>query len=154
MADTKVNQAKSDENPVSAEPAPKAKKAKAAPKAEPAKAEKPAVTEAKAFARDVRVTPRKVRLVTDLVRGESVKEALGLLSRLNRAASLPVSKAIRSASANATNNFGMDENSLYIADIQAADGVRMKRFEPRGKGGSSPIVKRTCNISVTVKERK
>lgn len=126
-----------------------AKKAKEAPKEE-----KPLVKEAYAYAKDVRVTPRKVRLVLDVVRGKNVDEALGILKNVNRAASTPVAKLIKSAAANATNNFGMDESKLYVAMIQASDGIRMKRFEPRAKGSSSPIVKRTANISVMVKERE
>ena len=91
------------------EEAPKAKKAVKAKKEEK-KAEapkKPMPTEARAIAKNVRVTPRKVRLVIDLVRGLPVKQALGILANLNRAASEPVSKLIKSAAANATNNFGM-----------------------------------------------
>lgn len=137
------------------EAAPKAEekkpaKKKAEVKAEPVKAK---VTEAHAIARDVRVTPRKVRLVMDLVRGKSVNEALELLFHVNKAASDPVAKLIKSAAANATNNFGMAGDKLYVAEIQASDGVRMKRFEPRGKGASSPIIKRTSFMRVTVKER-
>ena len=123
------------------EAAPKAEekkpaKKKAEVKAEPVKAK---VTEAHAIARDVRVTPRKVRLVMDLVRGKNVNDALELLFHVNKAASDPVAKLIKSAAANATNNFGMAGDKLYVAEIQASDGVRMKRFEPRGKGASSPI---------------
>ena len=137
------------------EAAPKAEekkpaKKKAEVKAEPVKAK---VTEAHAVARDVRVTPRKVRLVMDLVRGKSVNEALELLFHVNKAASDPVAKLIKSAAANATNNFGMAGDKLYVAEIQASDGVRMKRFEPRGKGASSPLIKRTSFMRVTVKER-
>ena len=157
------------------EEAPKAKKApakKAAPKAEKAekvekaeapkkakeekKAEapkKPMPTEAKAIAKNVRVTPRKVRLVIDLVRGLPVKQALGILANVNRAASEPVSKLIKSAAANATNNFGMDEDALYIAEIYATDGLRMKRYLPRAKGSASGLVKRASNITVVVKMR-
>ncbi len=129
------------------------KASKKAVKAEPVKAEKPAVTEALAIARDVRVTPRKVRLVIDLVRGKDVDEALAILNNVNRAASTPVIKLIKSAAANATNNFGLDGNKLYIAEIQASDGIKMKRFMPRGKGSSSGLVKRTANIRCIVKER-
>lgn len=136
------------------EAAPKAEEKKPAKKAE-VKAEpvKAKVTEAHAVARDVRVTPRKVRLVMDLVRGKSVNEALELLFHVNKAASDPVAKLIKSAAANATNNFGMAGDKLYVAEIQASDGVRMKRYEPRGKGASSPIIKRTSFMRVTVKER-
>ncbi|MCR5091403.1 MAG: 50S ribosomal protein L22 [Bacilli bacterium] len=141
--------------------APKAKKApakKAAAKEEPKKAEKkvekPAVTEAICTVWNIRTTPRKVRLVCDVVRGKSVAEALGILSRLNKAASLPVAKAIKSAAANAVNNFGMQENLLYVAEIQASDGLRIKRFIPRAKGSASGLVKRNANLRVIVKEAK
>lgn len=130
-----------------------AKAEKKAVKAEPVKEEKPAVTEALAIARDVRVTPRKVRLVIDLVRGKDVEEALAILKNVNRSASAPVAKIVKSAAANATNNFGMDKNKLYVAEIQASDGIKMKRFMPRGKGSSSGLVKRTSNIRCIVKER-
>lgn len=131
----------------------KAKKAEKVVKAEPVKEEKPAVTEALAIAKDVRVTPRKVRLVLDLVRGKDVEEALAILKNVNRSASAPVAKIVKSAAANATNNFGMDKNKLYVAEIQASDGIKMKRFMPRGKGNSSGLVKRTSNIRCIVKER-
>jgi len=132
-----------------------AKKAEKAAKKEAAKKveEKPKVTEATAFARDVRITPRKVRLVADLVRGKSVKDALGVLAICNRVAKTPVEKIIRSAAANAVNNFGMDEKKLYIAEIQVGDGLKIKRYIPRAKGSASPIVKRNSHIRIVVKER-
>lgn len=137
------------------EEAPKAKKAtkkaKAEKKVEAPK--KPMPTEARAIAKNVRITPRKVRLVIDLVRGLPVKEALGILSNVNRAASEPVMKVIKSAAANATNNFGMDEDALYIAQIYANDGLRMKRYLPRAKGSASGLVKRASHITVVVKMR-
>jgi large subunit ribosomal protein L22 len=118
------------------------------------KVEKPAVTEAICTVWNIRTTPRKVRLVCDVVRGKSVAEALGILSRLNKAASLTVAKAIKSAAANAVNNFGMQENLLYVAEIQASDGLRIKRFIPRAKGSASGLVKRNANLRVIVKEAK
>ena len=173
----KVKKAPAKKTAAKAETEPKAKKApakKAAPKAEKpvdekkaAKAaekeakkaaakkveEKPHRTEATAFARDVRITPRKVRLVADLVRGKSVKDALGILAGCNRVAKTPVEKIIRSASANAVNNFGMDESKLYIAEIQVGDGLKIKRYIPRAKGSASPIIKRNAHIRIVVKER-
>ncbi len=128
------------------------KAAKKAKKVEEAPA-KPAVTEAHAFARDVRVTPRKARLVIDLVRNKDVDYALKMLARLNKSAATPVAKLIKSAAANATNNFGMSYDRLYVSMIQASDGIKMKRYMPRGKGSSSALLKRTSNIRVTVKER-
>lgn len=140
--------------------APKAKKAEAKAEAKPAKAEKkaeapkkPMPTEARAISKNVRLTPRKARLVIDLVRGKDLKVALGILKNTNRAASEPVMKTIKSAAANAINNFGMDENALYIAEIYANDGLRMKRYLPRAKGSASGLVKRDCHITVVVKMR-
>ena len=135
--------------------APKAKKAPAK-KVEAKKAEAPKKampTEAYAIAKNVRVTPRKARLVIDLVRGKDVKDALAILANINKTAATPVAKVIKSAAANATNNFGMDEDSLYVAKIWANDGLRMKRYLPRAKGSASGLVKRNSHIAVIVKMR-
>ena len=114
---------------------------------------KPMPTEAKATALNVRITPRKARLVIDLIRGKDVKEAIAILENTNRAASAPVLKVLKSAIANATNNFGMDEDKLYVASIYANDGLRMKRYLPRAKGSASGLVKRNSHITVVVKMR-
>ena len=130
--------------------APKKEKAK---KAAPEAPKKPTPTEARAIAYNVRCTPRKARLVIDQVRGKDVKVALGLLKNINRAASEPVTKVIKSAAANAINNFGFDEERLYIDQIWANDGIKMRRYLPRAKGSASGLVKRTCHITVVVKMR-
>ena len=127
-----------------------AKEVKAKKVEEPAK---PKVTSAKAVAKDVRVTPRKARLVLDLIRGKAVNEALGILSNVNKAASPIVAKVVKSAAANAINNFGMSEEKLYIAECYAGDGIKMKRYLPRAKGSASGLVKRASHITVVVKER-
>ena len=106
--------------------------------------------QAKAIARTVGVTPRKARLVVDLVRGKSVVEALETLSLLNKSAVTPVTKVIKSAVANATNNFNMNESSLYIKEAYVDEGIRMRRFLPRAKGSASGLVKRTCHITIVV----
>lgn len=153
-----VKEDKKVEKAVEKKAAPKAAKATKATEAKKEEkkveeAHKAPVTEAHCFARDVRVTPRKVRYVADFVRGKDVDEALALLKHLNKAAAMPLYKAIKSAAANATNNFGMDEEKLYVAEIQASDGMKMKRFTPRAKGSASPIIKRMSNIRVSVKQR-
>lgn len=114
---------------------------------------KPARTSAKAVAHDVRVTPRKARLVLDLIRGKGVNEALGILSNVNKAASPLVAKVVKSAASNAINNFGMSEEKLYVAECYAGDGIKMKRYLPRAKGSASGLVKRSSHITVVVKER-
>lgn len=131
-------------------PAKAAKKADKKAKEAPAK---PVVTFARATAHDVRVTPRKARLVIDLIRGKGVNEALGILANVNKAASPIVAKVVKSAASNAINNFGMDEEKLYIAEIYANEGLRMKRFLPRAKGSASGLVKRASHITVVVKQR-
>jgi len=154
MAEEKKVTAEEVKDAAPVEEAPKKeKKAKKAKEEAPAKPAKPMPTEARATAVNVRVTPRKARLVLDLVRGKDVKVALGILNNLNKAASEPVSKVIRSAAANAINNFGMDEDSLYIASIWANDGMRIKRYLPRAKGSASGLVKRSSHITCVVKMR-
>ena len=150
VAEVKAEEVKKVEEAPKAEKPAKAKKAE---KKAPEAPKKPQVTEARAVAKDVRVTPRKARLVIDLVRGKGVNEALGILYNVNRAASPLVAKVIRSAAANAINNFAMSEENLYVAEIYASDGIKMKRFLPRAKGSASGLVKRTSHITVVVKER-
>ena len=152
-AEVKEAEVKEEVAPV--EEAPKKEKAKKAKKEEK-KVEapkKPMPTEARATATNVRLTPRKARLVIDQVRGKDVKVALGLLRNINRAACEPVTKVIKSAAANAINNFGMDEDKLYIKEIYANDGLKMRRYLPRAKGSASGLVKRCCHITVVVKMR-
>jgi large subunit ribosomal protein L22 len=114
---------------------------------------KPKPISAKAVAHDVRVTPRKARLVLDLIRGKGVNEALGILSNVNKAASPIVAKVVKSAASNAINNFGFEEEKLYVAECYAGDGIKMKRYLPRAKGSASGLVKRSSHITVVVKER-
>lgn len=106
---------------------------------------------AKAIATNIGVTPRKARLVVDLVRGKTLAEAYAILANTNKAAVTPVTKVIKSAEANAVNNFKMKLEDLYIAEIYATDGIRLKRFLPRAKGSASGLIKRFCNITVVVK---
>jgi len=141
------------ETPVEEAPKKEKKAKKAKEEKAPAKPAKPTPTEARATALNVRVTPRKARLVIDLVRGKDVKVALGILENVNKAASEPVKKLIKSATANAVNNFGMDEDSLYVASIWANDGMRIKRYLPRAKGSASGLVKRSSHLTCVVKMR-
>jgi large subunit ribosomal protein L22 len=108
---------------------------------------------AKSIAYNVKVTPRKAKLVVDLVRGKSVSEALAILTNINRKASIDVIKLIKSAAANAVKNHQMTEANLVVAEIAANEGKRDKRFMPRAKGSASSIIKRKTNLFCTVKER-
>ena len=117
-------------------------------------APKKVVTEAVAHTGPLGITPRKARLVVDLVRRKTLDQAYGILANTNKAAVEPVTKLLHAAEANATNNFGMDGSLLYVATIYANESFRLKRFEPRAKGSSSPIIKRWCTITVVLKEKK
>lgn len=109
--------------------------------------------EVKATAKTVRIAPRKVRLVLDLIRGKDVKEAAAILKFTPNHASDAVAKVLKSAVANATNNNQLDENKLFVKACYANEGITMKRFMPRAKGSASEILKRTSHITVVVEER-
>ncbi len=106
-----------------------------------------------AFLRSLRMSPRKVRLVIDAVRGKSVKDAEIRLSLMKKDAALPVLKLLRSAVANAEHNFKLSTDSLYIKAITADGGPTLKRSRPRAFGRSAPIRKRTTHISIVVADR-
>ena len=111
------------------------------------------IIEAKASVSNVGVTPRKARLVIDLIRGKSVVEAQAILKNVNKAASPIVLKLVNSAVANAVNNHGMNQDKLFVKEIYANEGIKMKRFMPRAKGRASGLVKKTSHINVVVAER-
>lgn len=110
--------------------------------------------EAKAIANTIRITPRKARLVVDLIRNKDVAEAKAILKLTNKQATEVVYKVLNSAVANAEHNYNMDINNLYVKTAYVTDGVRMKRMLPRAKGRGDVIQKRTCNITVIVAEKE
>ena len=114
---------------------------------------KPEPRDVKATAKTVRVTTRKAKLVLDLIRGKDIKEALAILKFLPNKAARITYKVAKSAVANATHNFQMDESKLYVKECYANEGITLKRFMPRAKGSASPIMKRTSHITVLVAER-
>jgi len=107
-------------------------------------------TRALARARHIRMSPRKVRRVVDLVRGQRALDALTLLKFDPHAASEPVYKVIASAIANAENNERLDPDSLLVSEIFVDEGPTLKRFRPRAQGRAYRIRKRTCHITVVV----
>ena len=109
--------------------------------------------EAIAKAKYVRVAPRKIRLVMDMVRGKSVSDALRTLGLVRKAASPVLAKVIRSAAANAENSKGMDADNLYIKTAYVDEGPTMKRFMPRAMGRATTILKRTSHITVVLGEK-
>lgn len=109
--------------------------------------------EARATAKMIRIAPRKVRLVVDLVRGKQVQEALAILEYTNKNASPAVSKVVKSAAANAVNNQMMDADKLFIKEIYVDEGPTLKRYTTKAKGSGAQILKRTSHITCVVAER-
>lgn len=110
--------------------------------------------EAKAIARYVRLTPRKARLVADLVRGKSALQALDILTFTNKKAAVVLKKTLASAIANATNNFNMNEENLYVAKVMVDEGPILKRVMPRAMGRADIIHKKTAHVTIVVAEKK
>lgn len=106
--------------------------------------------EVHASLRRLRMSPRKVRLVVDLVRGLPVRDAEIRLSFLDKAASRPVLKLLKSAVANAEHNFKLDPSALVIRTIAADEGPTYKRFRPRAFGRAGAIRKRTTHVTITL----
>lgn len=110
--------------------------------------------EARAVARQVRISPRKARLVVDLIRGKEVGEAIAILRHTPKKASPIVEKVLKSAIANAEHNYEMDPNKLVISKAYVDEGVTLKRFRPRARGRATRINKRTSHITIVVTEKK
>ncbi len=108
----------------------------------------------KAFARKIRMSPRKIRLVVDMIRGKKATDAVIMLRFIPRAAAMPVLKVLQSAMANAEHNFKLAKDKLYVKTIQVDGGPTIKRSRPRARGSAAPILKRTSHISIILEEKK
>ena len=108
---------------------------------------------AKAHLRYVRISPRKVKIVCDLIRGKDAGTAMAILMQTPKAASEPVMKLLKSAAANAENNHQMDPEKLYVSTCYANPGPIIKRIMPRAQGRAYRINKRTSHITIAVSER-
>ncbi len=106
-----------------------------------------------ATAKYVRISPRKVRLVTDLIVGRPVEEAAAILRFMPNAAARDVAKVLRSATANAENNFNLTADELHVESAIANEGPTLKRIRPRAQGRAFQILKRTSHITVSVADR-
>lgn len=104
----------------------------------------------RAVARHIRMSPYKVRIVLDLIRGKAVDEAVAILENTQKSASEPIRKAVLSAAANAEHNKGMNKADLYIAACFADQGPTLKRMRPRAQGRAFRILKRTSHITVVL----
>jgi len=110
--------------------------------------------EVRAVAKDTGIPPRKVRRLVDMVRGKKVDEALTILRFAPTPTAQVVAKVVKSAAANAENNFQMSPSDLKIVSIFADEARTLKRFRPRSRGRVSPILKRSSHITVTVAEQE
>lgn len=110
--------------------------------------------EVKAIAKSVRMSPRKAKLVIDLIRGKKVGQAIAILNNVESTVKEPISKVLNSAIANAVNNNKLDADKLFIKEIYANPGQILKRMRPRAKGSGDRILKRTCHVTVVLAEKE
>ena len=108
--------------------------------------------EAKAYAKYVRISPRKVTIVLDLIRGKDVVLAEAILKHTPKAACEPLLKLLKSAMANAETNHNMDVSKLYVAECSVGQGATLKRIRPRAQGRAFRINKKTSHITLVLKE--
>ncbi len=110
--------------------------------------------EAKAYLKYVRISPRKVKIVLDLIRGKDAATAMAILKNTPKAASEHLIKLLKSAVANAEHNFHMDASKLYVSECFVCPGPTLKRIMPRAQGRAFRIFKRTSHITLAVKEKE
>ena len=110
--------------------------------------------EARAVENYIRMSPRKIRYIVDMIKSKSIDDAIDILSLTPKTAAIVVKKAIKSAVTNATENHKMKEQDLFISRIMVDEGPTLKRFKPRARGRANQIKKRTAHISVFVSDGK
>ncbi|MBC3514847.1 50S ribosomal protein L22 [Neobittarella massiliensis] len=110
--------------------------------------------EAKAYLRHLRIAPRKVQIVLDLIRNQPAAKAMAILKATPKAASEPLQKLLKSAMANAENNHNMDKDNLYVAECFVCPGPIMKRIRPRAQGRAFRVLKRTSHVTMVLKEKE
>ena len=110
--------------------------------------------EAKAHRKYVRISPRKVQIVLDLIRGKDTETAMAILKNTNKIAAESLVKLLKSAVANAQHNFNMDASNLFVSECFVCPGPTLKRVQPRAKGRAFQILKRTSHVTLTVKEKE
>ena len=109
--------------------------------------------EARAIAKHIRIAPRKIRIVVDLIRGKNIGEAFAILKFTPKVGAEVVEKVLKSAVANAEENYDMNVDNLYVSEVFVDQGPTLKRIHPRSRGQAFKIIKRTSHVTVVVKER-
>ena len=110
--------------------------------------------EVKAYLKDLRISPRKVKIVLDLIRGKDAATAIAILKNTPKAASLPVLKLLQSAIANAENNNHLDATKLYVSQCFVTPGRTAQRIMPRAQGRAFRILKRSSHVTLAVAEKE
>lgn len=110
--------------------------------------------EARAYLRYVRIAPRKVQIVLDLIRNQPVDKAMAILKYTPKAACEPLAKLLKSAIANAENNHSMNKDDLYVSECFVCPGPTLKRIRPRARGRAFRVFKRTSHITLVLKEKE
>ena len=110
--------------------------------------------EAVAHLKYVRISPRKVKIVLDLIRGKKADVAMAILENTNKIAAESLIKLLKSAVANAEHNFNMDASNLYVSECFVCPGPILKRIRPRAQGRAFHIYKRTSHVTLKVKEKE
>jgi large subunit ribosomal protein L22 len=110
--------------------------------------------EVRASVQRVRISPRKARLVIDLVRGKKVSDAIAMMKFVPNRAAVDIERLLRSVSANAENNYDLDPDDLWIKAIYADDAPQLRRFKPKARGRVGRILRRSCHITVIAEERE
>ena len=106
-----------------------------------------------AYLRHARISPRKVKIVLDLIRGKDTTTAMAILKNTPKAASEYLIKLLNSAISNAEHNFNMNVSDLYVSECFVCPGPTLKRIMPRAQGRADRILKRTSHVTMAVKER-
>ena len=110
--------------------------------------------ETRSTQKHIRISPRKVKIVLDLIRGKDLGVAVGILKNTPKAASEHVLKLLTKVAADAENNFQMNPEALYVSECFVCPGMTLKRLMPRGKGSADRILKRTSHITLVLKEKE
>ncbi len=110
--------------------------------------------EVRSFSRNASISPKKARLILDEIRGKRVDEAMALLRFMPTPHARPVAKAVRSAVANAENNYNLQPRSLRISEAYAGDGLTLRRLRTRARGRADVIRRRRSNITIVVREEE
>ena len=110
--------------------------------------------ETRSTQKHIRISPRKVTIVLDLIRGKNVETAVGILKNTPKAASEHILKLLNKVTADAVHNFNADPEKLYVSECYVGAGMTMKRMNPRGKGSADRMLKRMSHITVAVAEKE